>query len=215
MRLQRKNLVMGLNFLEVKDNLLTKKECTDVIEYVRGNRKILQDANYEHSQYSYCDLYLNESFDRGINAVDPFGVKDKSFVQAFSAVPLRPLKIAFRDLKEAYEKKYSEVETIDPWGLEYVRFKWWKPGEYYHAWHSEHGRGITPRYRVLSFLICLSDNDSYTEFRRHRNVRTKAGRGIIFPAYHTHQHRGSLCKKRLDRYMLGGYFSFLKDGQGV
>ena len=87
------------------------------------------------------------------------------------------------------------------------------PSEGYHAWHSEHGIGRTQPWRVLSFLICLSDNDSYTEFRRHRNVRTKAGRGIIFPAYHTHEHRGSVCKKGLDRYMFGGYFSFLPNGE--
>ena len=63
-------------------------------------------------------------------------------------------------------------------------------------------------YRVISFLIYLSDNDSYTEFRRHRNVRTKAGRGIMFPAYFTHEHRGSVCKMGLDRYIVSGYFTF-------
>ena len=203
---------MGLNFLEVQDNLLTKKECADAIEWVRSNRKILQDPNYENSQYIFCDLYLNDRFYRGINPADPFAVKDKTLLQAFAPVPLRPLLTAIIDLKEAYQKKYPEVENVESWDLEYVRFKWWKPGECYHAWHSEHGIGRTQPFRVLSFLICLSDNDSYTEFRRHRNVRTKAGRGIIFPAYHTHEHRGSVCKKGLDRYMIGGYFSFLPNG---
>ena len=203
---------MGHNFLEVKDNLLTKKECTDAIEWVRSNRKMLQDENYEHSRYDYCDLYLNDLFYREINPIDPFAVKDKTVYRAFASVPLRPLMNAIIDLKEAYQKKYPEVENIETWDLEYVRFKWWKPGEFYHAWHSEHGIGKTQPLRVLSFLICLSDNNSYTEFRRHRNVRTKAGRGIIFPAYHTHEHRGSVCKKGLDRYMLGGYFSFITDG---
>ena len=212
MRRHRKNLVMGLNFLEVQDNLLTKKECADAIEWVRSNRKILQDPNYENSQYIFCDLYLNDRFYRGINPIDPFAVKDKTLLQAFAPVPLRPLLTAIIDLKEAYQKKYPEVENIETWDLEYVRFKWWKPGELYHAWHSEHGIGRTQPLRVLSFLICLSDNNSHTEFRRHRNVRTKAGRGIIFPAYHTHEHRGSVCKKGLDSYMLGGYFSFITDG---
>ena len=196
---------MGLNFLEVQDNLLTKKECVDAIEWVRSNRKLLQDPNKNASGYDYLDLYLNDLFYREINPIDPY--------QAFSPVPLRPLLTSILDLKEAYQKKYPEVENVESWDLEYVRFKWWKPGECYHAWHSEHGIGRTQPFRVLSFLICLSDNDSYTEFRRHRNVRTKAGRGIIFPAYHTHEHRGSVCKKGLDRYMLGGYFSFLFNGQ--
>ena len=208
---------MGHNFLEVKDNLLTKKECADAIEWVLSNKNIIKDSNYEHSQYNFCDLYLNNIFHgahlekrkRGINTSDPFAVWNKTLIESFAPVPLRPLRDAIIDLKEAYQKKYREVEIIEAWDLEYVRFKWWKPGEFYHAWHSEHGTGITQRLRVLSFLICLSDNDSYTEFRRYRNVRTKAGRGIIFPAYHTHEHRGSVCKKGLDRYMLGGYFSFI------
>ena len=212
MRRHRKNLVMGLNFLEVQDNLLTKKECADAIEWVRSNRKLLQDPNKNNSGYDYCDLYLNGLFYREINPIDPFVAKDKTVYQAFAPVSLRPLMNAIIDLKEAYQKRNPEVENIEAWDLEYVRFKWWKPGEFYQVWHSEHGNGITQRLRVLSFLICLSDNDSYTEFRRHRNVRTKAGRGIIFPAYHTHEHRGSVCKKGLDRYMIGGYFSFLPNG---
>ena len=63
--------------------------------------------------------------------------------------------------------------------------------------------------RVMSFLIYLSDNDSHTEFKRYRNVKMKAGRGIMFPAYFTHEHRGSICKNGLDRFIVSGYFSFI------
>ena len=211
------NNIMGRNFVAIQDNLLTKKECADAIQWILDNDDIIKDPNYMYSQYHFCNLYLNDRFYKDIKT-DPCRVKGKSFGEAFSPLPLRPLINAIIELKELYQRKYPEVERVDPWDLEYVRFKWWKPGEFYHAWHSEHGVGLgagalkTPQLRVLSFLICLSDNDSYTEFRRYRNVRTRAGRGIIFPAYHTHEHRGSLCKKALDRYMLGGYFSFLTDG---
>ena len=55
---------MGRNFLEVKDNLLTKKECADVIEWVRSNRNILEDENYEKSGYIFLPLisYLPATF---------------------------------------------------------------------------------------------------------------------------------------------------------
>ena len=62
--------------------------------------------------------------------------------------------------------------------------------------------------KVLVFLIYLSDNDCSTLFKRYDDVETKAGRGILFPAYFTHEHSGSPCKKGLDRYALTGYFSF-------
>ena len=44
---------------------------------------------------------------------------------------------------------------------------------------------------------------------RYRNVRTKSGRGIMFPAYFTHTHRGSICNKGLDRYIISGYYCFI------
>ena len=183
---------MGRNFIEIRDNLLTIKECTEAIQWVLSNKNIIQDPNKPNSGYDYCDLMG----------------KGKTFGDSFSPAPLRPVANAILDLKESYQRKYPEVENIHDWDVDFIRFKYWKSGEYYNTWHSEHGPHKYS-HRVLSFLLCLSDNNSYTEFKRHRNVRTKAGRGIIFPAYHTHEHRGSVCKKGLDRFMVGGYFSFV------
>ena len=99
------------------------------------------------------------------------------------------------------------MNQISKWELDYLRIKWWKPGDYYSVWHSEHN--INSPLRILSFLIYLSDNDSYTEFSRYEKSETKAGSGIMFPAYFTHTHRGSTCKKGLHRYIASGYFSFI------
>ena len=92
---------MGLNFLEVQDNLLTKKECADVIEWVRSNRNILEDENYEKSGYIFCDLYLNilHRFD-GIEPTDSFAVYSKTLNEAFAPVPLRTLRHAIIDIKD-------------------------------------------------------------------------------------------------------------------
>ena len=101
---------------------------------------------------------------------------------------------------------WTEVNNLNPWTLDYVRFKWWKPEDHYDKWHSEHD--FCQPYRTLSFLLYLSDNNCSTHFRRHQSVATRAGRGIMFPAYFTHEHRGEQCKDGLDRYMLSGYYSF-------
>ena len=70
-------------------------------------------------------------------------------------------------------------------------------------------RKLRSMMQQMNLKDYLSDNDSQTEFMRYRNVRTKAGRGIMFPAYFTHTHRGSICKKGLDRYIISGYYSFI------
>ena len=181
---------MGHDFIEKRDNLLTKKECFDIIQLLKVNT--IPDRNKEkYTGYDWCNI-----MDRGAD-----------IGKSFASVPLRPLYNSILKLKDCYIDNNPEVCHISPWNLDYVRFKWWKPGNYYSHWHSEHS--FEASMRVISFLIYLSDNDSHTEFKRHRNVKMKAGRGIIFPAYFTHEHRGSICKKGLDRFIASGYFSFI------
>ena len=174
------------DFIERQDNLFSKKECDDIINWSLSSRDIKQPDNIDHAQYSYVDFTTKE-------------------VSTLSE--LRPIDNAIGKLIISYNQKHPELNQISKWELDYLRIKWWKPGDYYSVWHSEHN--INSPLRILSFLIYLSDNDSYTEFTRYGKFETKSGCGIIFPAYFTHTHRGSPCKKGLDKYMASGYFSFI------
>ena len=179
-----------MNFIEKQDNLLTKQECAEAIEW-SCKKGFIQDINKENfTGYDYCNLM-------------EWGA---DYAQSFSAVSLRPIYRAINILKDSYIKSFPEVNRLEPWRIQYVRLKRWTRNNHYSIWHSEH----MPQWsgRVLSFLIYLSDNNAHTEFRRYRNVRTKAGRGIMFPAYFTHEHRGSVCKDGLDRYIVSGYYGF-------
>ncbi len=174
------------DFIERQSNLLSKKECDDLITWSFNSRPISNPNNINHAQYSYVDFTSKE-------------------VSTLSE--LRPIENAIGKLIIPYNQKYPELNQISKWELDYLRIKWWKPGDYYSVWHSEHN--INSPLRILSFLIYLSDNDSYTEFSRYEKSETKAGSGIMFPAYFTHTHRGSTCKKGLHRYIASGYFSFV------
>jgi len=180
-----------MNFILKDDTLLTKEECHNIIQWVFANKKFIIDSNNRHTGYEHCDLMH----------------VDESFTESLSDITLQPIARAINKLIDSYLKEYPESNNLNRWNVEYVRFKWWKPGDSYSVWHSEHTKN-TP-YRVLSFLIYLSDNDAETQFERYENVETKAGSGILFPSYFTHQHRGSPCKKGLDRYILSGYCSFV------
>tara|TARA_Y100001963_G_scaffold135301_1_gene196752 strand:- start:102 stop:644 length:543 start_codon:yes stop_codon:yes gene_type:complete len=174
------------DFIERQDDLLSKKECGDLINWSLSSRPVYKSPNSKYAGYGYANFNPNEVYD---------------------LVKLKPIKNSIDKLLTSYKENHPELNQISMWELEYLRIKWWKPGDYYSVWHSEHD--VKTPLRVLSFLIYLSDNDSYTEFSRYGKFETKAGSGIMFPAYFTHTHRGSVCKRGLHRYIASGYFSFI------
>ncbi len=190
MKSHERNLVMGVDFIERKDNLLNKDDCKQIIEWVFNNKKIIPDENIRDSGYHYCDIGIDE---------------------ILNVPELKKLNMSIINLKQSYVKKYPEVNnTFNAWDISYIRFKWWKSNCAYSIWHSDNGgKCIQDFKRIISFLIYLSDNDCYTEFRRHRNAKTKLGSGIMFPTFFTHEHRGGICKKGLDRFVISGYISYV------
>ena len=177
-----------VNFIVQDDCLLSKEQCDAIIEWTFSNKEFTEGEKY--SGYQFCEL------------MDYGG----SFHNDLSPPALFPIKNAIDTLLDSYQKEYPECANMNHWELEHVRFQWWKPGRFFNGFHSEHMK--SQPYRVLVFLIYLSDNGCSTLFKRYDDVETKAGRGILFPAYFTHEHSGSPCKKGLDRYALTGYFSF-------
>ena len=178
-----------VNFILKRDNLLTKDQCDQIIKWTRDNYTFTEGEGI--TGYKFCEL------------MDYGG----SFDNDLSPSALFPIKNAILTLLESYMKKYPECINTDAWELEHIRFQWWEPGNFFNGFHSEHMK--TDPYRVLVFLIYLSDNDCSTLFTRYEDVENRAGRAILFPSYFTHEHSGSPCKKRLDKYVLTGYFSFV------
>ena len=107
-----------------------------------------------------------------------------------------------------YINKYPEIHLIcDRWALGEIRFKKFKPGNYFKGWHCEHSKD-TP-YRILAMMIYLSDHNCGTEFYDKSIVKSEKGKAVLFPAHFTHMHRGQKCPDNKSRYILGGYFNLL------
>ena len=104
--------------IEQIDNLLTKEECNKIIDYAKG----LDMGTYDKGRYDYSYIMRRGQY----------------METAFSHPALQPAYRALVTLKKAYIKSFPEVNNLDPWTLDYVRFKWWKPENYYDTWHSEH-----------------------------------------------------------------------------
>ena len=118
--------------IKVQDNILTKDECDKIIDY---SINLPNYSYFDIGQYHYVEL-MN---------------KNESFKSKFCDPVLQPAYDAIVNLKNSYVEKFPEVENLNIWDIEYVRFKRWKPYSYYNTWHSEHC--VRDAYRVMSFLI--------------------------------------------------------------
>ena len=117
-------------------------------------------------------------------------------------------------LTEEYVKEFNDAgHTSSIWSLATLRFKHFKPGQSFQNWHSENC--VRYPYRILGLQIYLSDHDCGTEFNAYkRTIKSVKGRATMFPAYFTHTHRGQVCPENKDRYLITGYYHFIKKGVG-
>tara|TARA_Y100000816_G_scaffold273777_1_gene240431 strand:+ start:837 stop:1382 length:546 start_codon:yes stop_codon:yes gene_type:complete len=174
---------MNKNFVLTQDNLLSKKECDDLIVFFK-ERTERGEADYLN--YEFCDIEKS-----------PF---------------MQPISHKITPAIEEYKKNYKEINlTASVWGFTNMRFKHFKPGYAFDTWHSE--QSIVRPNRILSVQVYLSDHNCGTEFFNGDRVMSKAGRVTIFPAYFTHTHRGQKCPDSKDRYLLTGYYNYIKQGK--
>ena len=94
-----------MNFIKVKDNLLTKQECIEAIDWSYKNKVLKPDLNKDrYTGYDYCDL-----MDKG-----------EDYIKCFSPSSLRPVYRAIETLKDSYfpkaeasDKQSNEVADND------------------------------------------------------------------------------------------------------
>jgi hypothetical protein len=173
------------NFIYIKDNFLSEKECDQVISYFNK----LPSKSSERGNYD------------GVFIDDEKSPHLKSKELLF-------LKGRFQQTINDYASVYPELNFLDDFFLKEIRFKHWKADKFFDNWHSEQD-SINP-YRVLNFMIYLSTHDCGTQFFDGSVIKSEKGRLTIFPSYFTHTHRGMPCPEKKDRYMFGGYFNFFK-----
>ena len=85
----------------------------------------------------------------------------------------------------------------------------YKPGQAYHAIHSDYGwPNLTHRHLTFSmFLNTIPDGGELVFVEQGLEVKPVEGRGLIFPAGWTHAHHGRPAK--IDRYIFNVFYGFL------
>ena len=174
---------LKLDHVLIIDNFLTDIECDRLINFY--NQK--PNFRVEDKEAGYEGYIIANYFD------DP----------AVSFMKEKMDSISYK-----YTAKFPEIHYTEYWKLEELRFKRFKPGNWFSAWHSEHG--MTCPHRILGLQIYLSTHDCGTQFFRGDVIKSEKGRLAVWPAYFTHAHRGQKCPQGFERYILSGYYNFYK-----
>jgi hypothetical protein len=169
------------NFIYIEDNFFDKKICQNIIEKYKNNTlKGETHTGYDYFFLKNDDMLLEEINKKLINSI-------KNYLNLYPEANL----------------------TKNTYTLQEIRFKHFKPGNFFSKWHSE--VGYNSPNRVLNMMIYLSQHNCGTEFFDSSTIKSEIGRLTIFPSYFTHTHRGQVCPENKDRYIIGGYFNFVNN----
>ena len=170
------------NYILKKDNLIDKKTCEQIIDFFK--LKLNKDELDTPRNYEYFDIRKDNNY---------FSIIDNCFDKLF----------------KEYLIIYPEIEfTENQFTVLEYRFKKFPPGKNYETWHSEHS--LKYPHRILNFMLYLSDHNCGTKFFRDITIKSSSGRGVLFPSYFTHTHKGLMCPDKKDRYIITGYLTFIK-----
>jgi len=193
-----KKLIFDNNFIVSQGNILTKDQCNDIIEYFEKKYPLQIDSNYE-----YCDLNLIDEYSKYI-VFGKYHLSDiniepeiRSIINSLNVTEKKYFD-TFPDISSLFEGYGGELRLFS------FRFKKFKPGNSFNAWHSEYN--LSRKNIVLSSIIYLSDNMSSTEFYRYGNIKSDCGTVAMFPSFFTHVHRGNSCKLERTRYIISAYY---------
>ena len=187
------------SFVEIYDNVLTKKECDILINQFenspsRTEGKIFSgDTNQLEVVPSVkkCMELPDMQFSNGtiIDSIISTGLQQ----------PITKYCLKYPQLQDMCEWKVDDIYTFK---------KYESKDDGYKEWHTEHGPPPTAN-RVLVWMFYLNNAQSGTDFMNFSTVSAKRGRCIIWPAFWTHYHRSTLNKGL--KYIISGWMSFDDD----
>jgi hypothetical protein len=194
----KNSIIERPNFISNWDNVLTSKECKDIIDYFN---KLKHLGLTKDRSYQAFNRYSKE--DESVSLIHP---------EAFNFPATHPIISGIVEkvihYYEIYAKEYCSLQTSRK-NIYYSNIQYTKPSQGYHLWHAESEQLLTSN-RVAVFTVYLNTVElgGETEFL-HQGVRVEAveGRLSIFPAAFTHAHRGNPPLSG-DKYIVTGWIEF-------
>lgn len=168
------------NFIGIFDGYILPSDCKKVIEYYEKENDFT--AKFTRQNLEKFPPVMKDDTAKALNSQNLHIWKD-SFKAFFANFDLAL-------------KKYVDSTSLNTLyhELKYTGMKVQKtlPGQGYHIWHIEHGRGEEDR--VLTYLIYLNEVEEGGEtelLHQSARIKPKTGRILIFPAGFPYVHRGN------------------------
>tara|TARA_B100000287_G_scaffold38281_1_gene35087 strand:+ start:3555 stop:4181 length:627 start_codon:yes stop_codon:yes gene_type:complete len=188
-----------MNFIYVKDNALSSKDCERAIKFFELNSK-------DHSA-GRTSGGVNKEYKNSMDWCKWFPDKD-----ALDIMFMDCMKI----MCEEYKERHSALQHLpDSWHITPAyNMQKYEPGGGFYNWHCEHGDWTSfpdsnNIRRNLAWMIYLNDvPDGGTDFlEQDYTCEAKAGRAVLWPAYWTHTHKSQISNT-LPKYIATGWFMF-------
>ena len=186
------------DFIYIKDNFLTLKECSRFIDLFEKAKK--QGLVKNRQTLEECARHLK---------ADETLVLSKENLSKIVPDEYKKLKdtLISKILAEVYNYQchYSILQDIRSQKVSTARLQKTSLGEGYHIWHFEALDKCVNRVLVFSVSLNNVNNGGETEFLyQHKRYEQKAGQLLIWPAHFTHTHRGNPPLSN-EKYIITGW----------
>jgi len=116
---------------------------------------------------------------------------------------------------EKYIEKYPSCDMYAPWRLlRPLNIQWYKPGQAYHAWHTERCSGnpitVTRHLVFMTYLNNVTDGGGTEWLNQKLTVNAEIGKTVIWPADWTFTHRG-IPSPTQEKYIITGWFNYVDE----
>ncbi len=135
------------------------------------------------------------------------------FLAEFPAVEHEPILVFAQQCLNHYTSERKQAGETPPFGLrEGYNILRYKPGEAYHAVHSDAGwPNLIHRHLTLCMYLNTIEEGGETEFpEQSLKVKPVAGKTVIFPASWIYPHRSLPTDKT--RFVFNVFYGFLEGG---
>lgn len=189
-----------MQFIYVRDNALSKKECERVIKWFEMHPE-------KHNPGVAWGGEVDQSHKQSTDWTKNFRDED----------PIDQLieEILLHHTEEYHEEVKGINYVSSSWGLDpYYNIQKYPPGGGFKNWHHEHGNfdefpDSDACRRILAWMIYLNDvPDGGTQFiDQEKTLKAVEGRVVIWPAYWTHTHRSQVSHTQT-KYIATGWYIF-------
>jgi hypothetical protein len=176
------------NHIGVFENVLSEKECTDMINFFETNAKLGKTFNRREIDPRFSASTQKKDSTLFVD----FSLPSDMFFTVYPNIEsiIEKLGRCYRE----YANKFDVLDTVAKHQLTpVIRVQKTEVGGGYHLWHCEKSeKEFSNRLLVITAYLNDVVEGGETEFLyQHKRIPSKMGSVCIFPSAFTHTHRGN------------------------